>query len=378
MLSLTLVLSGMSAQHLAQLRRGHRFGVVAANDLASLGLGLLAAYWLAKRGAGYWALVAQQLVQCAATALGAWTSCRWRPALPKRTPGVGPIVRYGLHLTAFNVMNYFARNADNCLIGRYCGSIALGLYTRAYQLFQAPLSQVTWPLSNVALATLSRLTDDPETYRRSYLGAVEKIAIVTVPIVSVLLVCADWVVAIALGPRWHSVAGIFRILALAGLVQPMTSTLGWLFMSQGRTRDMAQCGAITAALAVASFVVGLPWGVRGVATSYVFVDLLLRTPITFALVGRSGPVSGADLWRLVGPFAAIGATIVGLLFVLRGYTAWSNPWAGIAASAALATVVAAAALSSYKRGRLAALDLLKLIRGMVSLLVGPGPLGPTN
>jgi PST family polysaccharide transporter len=346
-----------------------RFGVVAANDIVSLAAGLLVALWLAQRGAGYWALVAQQLVQGAACAVGGWTACRWRPSLPRRGEDIGAIVRYGVHLTSVNLVDNLARNADNCLIGRYCGVIQLGLYSRAYQFFILPVTQVTGPLGNVALATLSRLTEQPEAYRRSYLRAVEKIAIVTVPGAAILLVCADWVVAIMLGPHWGAVSAILRILGVAALTQPMTTTVWWLFTSQGRTREMTRWGGILSALAVAAFVIGLPWGARGVAGAYVVVDLVFRLPISFALVGRTGPVGARDLWRLVTPFMTIGGATVAALAAFRTCTAWSSPVTGIAVSAALAAVVTAAGLASYEGGRAAAFDLLRVVRGLATSLV---------
>ena len=50
--------------------------------------------------------------------------------------------------------------------------------------------------------------------------------------------------------------------------QPIASTTGWLFVTQGRTFDMFRWGLIGSTLTVASIIVGLPWGVVGVAASY--------------------------------------------------------------------------------------------------------------
>ena len=45
---------------------------------------------------------------------------------------------FGANLTGFNLVNFFARNLDNILIGKYSGAIELGFYDRAYKLLLFP------------------------------------------------------------------------------------------------------------------------------------------------------------------------------------------------------------------------------------------------
>ena len=92
-------------------------------------------------GAGYWALVINQLVMAGVTVIGAWIACRWRPSWPTRGAGVRSMVSYGGNLTGFNIMSYFARNFDNLLIGKFWGAYQLGVYSRAYQMLLMPMSK---------------------------------------------------------------------------------------------------------------------------------------------------------------------------------------------------------------------------------------------
>ena len=167
------------------------------------------------------------------------------PGLPKKDTGVRSMIRFGGNLTGFATINYFARNGDNLLIGRFWGAEQLGIYVRAYQLMMLPIDQINEPMTTVAVPSLSRLVDAPEEYRRAYLRMIEKIAFLTMPSVGLMIVTADWIVRIVLGPRWAEVATILQILGAAALVQPIANTTGWLFVTQGRTNEifkMAMCG----------------------------------------------------------------------------------------------------------------------------------------
>src|SRR4029453_14358411 len=102
--------------------------------------------WL---GAHYWSLVINQLTMTLTTIAGVWMVCGWRPGFPARGTGVRSMLSYGGGLTGFNVMNYFARNLDNALIGKFWGAAQLGIYSRAYQMLLMPMQQINAPLAAV-------------------------------------------------------------------------------------------------------------------------------------------------------------------------------------------------------------------------------------
>ena len=54
-----------------------------------------------------------------------------------------------------NVVNYWGRNADNLLIGRFAGAASLGLYNRAFNLMSLPVQQVSMVLGRVMFPVLS-------------------------------------------------------------------------------------------------------------------------------------------------------------------------------------------------------------------------------
>src|SRR5262245_14150748 len=77
--SITLVLLGISVQHLALLRRTMQFAAIAKIQILSTLAGIAFAIPIAKLGLGYWALVFRPIVSALCTAGGAWLVCRWRP-----------------------------------------------------------------------------------------------------------------------------------------------------------------------------------------------------------------------------------------------------------------------------------------------------------
>ena len=308
------LISGLAVQHEALLRRQMRYFALAAIGLTSVIAGYIVGIIMAWRGFSYWALVASQLAVVTMSTFLTVSLCRWVPSLPKRDTGVRSMIKFGGNLTGFTTINYFSRNLDNLLIGRFWGAQQLGLYSRAYQLMGLPIDQINEPITSVAVPSLSRLTNSPEEYRRAYLRMLEKIALLTMPGVVLMIVTSDWIIHIVLGSQWVGAVRIFVLLGISALFQPVANTTGWLLVSQGRTNHMLQWGLISGPIIMTSIVVGLPWGAVGVAASYAFTRVCIVDPLLYWFVGRKGPVRTMDFYKTMAPFVV--SSLCALLAVL--------------------------------------------------------------
>jgi O-antigen/teichoic acid export membrane protein len=355
---------GLTVQHEALLHRQMRFAAQATCDIVALLVTVAVTIILAWRGAGYWALVGGHLTTGFVYMIGIWAVCRWRPGRPALGSGVRSLLRFGGNLTGFTVVNFFARNLDNMLIGRVWGSQQLGLYAKAYQLLTLPIDQINAPITTVAVPALSRLNDSPDHYRRAYLRIIEKIAVLTMPGIALLIATADWVVLVVLGPQWTAAAHIFAALGVAALIQPITNTTGWLFISQGRTHDMFRYGLVASTIIVAAIITGLSWGAVGVAVVYALVWVCIITPLLFYWVGRTGPVRPRDFYLTVGPAFSAALGVLLALFLFRRSHLIENPLAGLCASFVIACAVALVILCAIPAGRRALRDF-----GEVALIV---------
>src|SRR5437764_17254 len=131
-------------------------------------------------------------------------------------------------------------------------------------------------VATAILPGLSRLQNNPAEYRKLFLRAVGAISLVTVPIVTFAFFFAYDVILVLLGPRWMAVARIFQLLAPAAAVGAMVFAPNWLSQSLGRPEQQFRYALISAPVCIAGFLIGIRWGVEGVATSFsiTFVGLL--------------------------------------------------------------------------------------------------------
>jgi O-antigen/teichoic acid export membrane protein len=314
--SSTFLLGGMTAQHLALLRRQMRFGKLAVIDLLSIVLGSTTAILFALRGGQYWSLVAMIVVQAFVSCAGAWFMSGWKPGLPRRQSGVRPMLKFGGNLAGFNVLNYFTRNFDNVLVGAVLGAGAVGIYSRAYNLLLMPIRQLNGPLSAVAMPALSRLQDRPEEYRRFYLKAVSLIGFLSMPFVGFCAATTKDLVFVVLGPQWADAVRVFQCLTPAAFIGALNVAPGWLCGSLGHTERQLHWAIVSAPISIIAFVVGIVCGgVVGVAIAFSATwPILLVAFMAYACKGS--PVSLKDIrnatWRPA--VATIMASVITWVF----------------------------------------------------------------
>jgi PST family polysaccharide transporter len=352
---------GLAVQHEALLRRQMKFFTLSAIAFVSMVAGYVVGIFLAWYGAGYWSLVFSQLTLLGTSAISVVTLCGWRPGLPRWNSGARSMLTFGGQVTGYSIINYISKNLDNLLIGKFWGAQNLGLFSKAGQLVSLPSEQIDEPLATVAVPVLSRLEDEPERYRRVYLRMLEKVMLLTMPAVTLVIVSSDSVVQLVLGSQWTAASRIVFFLGIAALFQPILNTMGWLFLSQGRSREMLQWSMINAPISIASILCGLPWGPVGVAASYSLTRVLVVNPLVYWLMGRSGPVRTRDLYGHLAPFvlSSVAAFLACLAF--RSYVVLGSTILTIAANGVIILGTTLAFLLLFPVGRSALLDVKYLL-----------------
>jgi len=322
-LSVAFLFAGLTVQHQALLRRQMRFSALAVIDVAAVFVGTVAAIVTAVWGARYWSLVVQEVTMAASAAVGAWLASGWRPAWPSRRSGVRRMILFGGNVSGFNFVNYFARNLDHLLLGKFWGPDVLGLYSRAYGLLMLPISQLTSPMGAVAMPALSRLQDDSQRYARYYARFVLLLSFVSMPLVVLLGVCSENAVRLFLGDQWMGASRIFQILALTAFIQPVLSTAGIVVLSLGQTARLFRLGLFCGSAAILSFLAGIRWGASGVAWGYCIANYMTMLPMLWYSF-RMSPVSVTCFFRTISrPVAAsliMAASVLGLRLLLTGHS----------------------------------------------------------
>ncbi len=323
-LAINFIFGGLTVQHQALLRRQMQFTSLAKIEIVAMGIGVITAIVAAECGFGYWALVLMLTATTLSNAIGVWIACSWRPGLPKLNSGIGSMLSYGGNLTGFNLVNYFSRNLDNILIGRYWGSEQLGLYAQAYKLMRLPTQQINNPINSVALPTLASLQSEPEKYSRYYYKAILLITTLGMPIVAFMFATADSLILLMLGQQWLGAAPLFKYLMPAAFIGTFNFAIGWVHQSLGRTDRQLRIGMVMAGINSTIFLISIHWGAIGVAKAYgLSQPLLIIFSLKYCYWGTHLRVRDFAKTIARPTFASIGAALI-LIGIQYKYLVFTN------------------------------------------------------
>jgi PST family polysaccharide transporter len=187
-----------------------------------------------------------------------------------------------------------------------------------------PIRQLNAPLAAVAIPAMSRLAGNPLEYRRYYIRALSLLTAICVPLSMAMLCLSRPIVVLVLGERWIEAVDVFRLLAISLLVQPVMNSCGWIYISQGRTKSLRNWGICASLALIASFVIGLPLGIRGVAASYAACMIILAIPcVHFALRGTSIR-TGEAFKLLIGAIFATTPAVITYAIAIKASTPLAN------------------------------------------------------
>jgi O-antigen/teichoic acid export membrane protein len=312
-MALVFVLNAIGIVPKAILQRGLRLRRLAFNDVTATIFGAVLNLVLALRGAHVWSLVIASLCS---SAIGAALACgatkTLRPSLHWNL--IEPLLKVGANLLGFNFVNYWARNADNLIIGKMLGERELGVYVRAYSLMMLAMSQVAATVSSGMIPALALVKEDRPRTQRMYLRALGMTAFVSFPLMVGLCASADTFMRTVYGAKWLDAIPILRVLALVGALQAVLNPVGWIFVSQGRTDRMFRIGTLTALVIVVGFAVGATFhSAQAVAWSYFVTNLIICLPE----MKVAGDCIGLGLGQMLGILRKSTASAV-----LMGVVVW--------------------------------------------------------
>jgi O-antigen/teichoic acid export membrane protein len=276
-LSLSFVVGSLGATHAALLHRAMDFRSISVRVTASTIAGGIVGVTLAILGFGAWSLIAQALVVALVSTTLLWISLPWRPRFMYSRRSLVDLGSFGARIFGVRILDYVRLNGDKILVGRVLGSAPLGAYTVAFNIVLMPLSRLFIAVADPMLPALSRLQDDRERVAAAWLRVNRVVAGIFAPALLGLVVVAPDFVTVLLGERWAQVGPLLQILSIGVLAMGVSALGTQVLTALDRAGTLLRFSIAETALLVVAVVVGLRWGIVGVAVAYTSASMASRT-----------------------------------------------------------------------------------------------------
>jgi PST family polysaccharide transporter len=312
-LSLTFLITAVGAVPSALLHRRMAFKAFAVRQLLSITVGSCVGVALAFAGAGAWALVGQSLTSAACSTVVVLVNARWRPRMRFSGPHWRELARYGRAALGIDVLDFVSNRFDDLLIGLVLGTTALGYYGVAYRTYAIALEVISYSLSAVAFPIFSRIISDHERARRALLITTKFAVCIIVPVFVGLTALADQALVGLFGPQWRPAVAVLRILCVGAALSAGIALARDVVLAAGSPRLELKRLLLASVLLCIAFVVGVQWGLAGVAYGRVAV-VVLMVPIEAYILHRVLQFDVRSyLLSWIRPLPAVAAMLVVVL-----------------------------------------------------------------
>lgn len=243
-------LNSLATQPLAILRRGLNQKKINIIETGSLMGSSLVAIFMATNNYGYWSIVFQTFSMYFFRSSALILTSGFVPRYPKDFLCALPELKKGIWFAFSNYICYFQLYLGGILVGHFYGSVILGNYQRAYAVKSMPTQYVAMSVTDVMVAALAALRDNPEKLAKAYHGALYKSSVIGCPAGIFLYIGASEVIHILYGDKWTEAGLYLKWFSLAAFALPISTSTIWLFLAAGRAREQFSMNAILSIIAV--------------------------------------------------------------------------------------------------------------------------------
>lgn len=298
----------------ALIKRQMRFPQVMLVQFVALVFGASAAVASAWRGAGYWSLPIQLLIVEVTRGLGVFALSTWRPATASDA-GSGTLAEMRQSwraLGGLHVATWLNDQPDRLAIGRLGGAPVLGYYDTARRWSWYPFDEPFFALTDLAVASLSRVHHDTERFKRAATRAILTILTVSMPGIAFVGVATESFVNVLLGSQWSPAIPFMRVLCVMAFVGSLARVSQWIHLSRGHAGWLVRWSLYVQTPVVAlAVLIGCRWGALGVTIAMSLALAALALPaVAFAV--RGSPIAFRDALRVASrpALASLAAAVV--------------------------------------------------------------------
>ena len=253
-LSLTLIISGVKNIQQAYVSRNLLFKKFFFATLGGTIGAAVIGIWMAWRGYGVWALVAQHLFNATLDTIILWATVKWRPKRAFSLERLKGLFSYGWKLLVSALLDTGYNNLRSLIIGKLYTSADLAFFNRGKQFPNLIVTNINTSIDSVLLPTMSKEQDNRDRVRDMTRRAIKTSTFIMMPLMMGLAVCAVPLIRIVLTDKWLPAAFFLRIFCFTYAFYPIHTANLNAIKAMGRSDLFLKLEVIKKVVSIAALV----------------------------------------------------------------------------------------------------------------------------
>ncbi|TKS56987.1 MOP flippase family protein [Mesohalobacter halotolerans] len=314
-MAVSIMLSALGKQFKTIEQKNLNFKYIAITDIIGAVFGLGVGLIMAIQGFGVYALVYAALTQYAiSNAIYFAKGVKNRGMIFHfKYQETKFFLKIGIYQVGGQIVNYFNRDLDILLIGKFFGAEILGGYSLAKQLVQRPMQILNPIISKVASPVLSLSQGDDVQLKRRFLKLINIVATANLTAYGLLALFAYPIVFLLYGSEFTDIYVLVQILSAYMFIRSVSSPVGSLVIATGRTDYEFYWNLFVLLIMPISIYIGAQFSIEIVALSILLAMTILLIPAWKLLINR---LCGATMLEYFGSFVPKWGKMIRLIKAL--------------------------------------------------------------
>ena len=186
------------------------------------------------------------------------------------------------------IINYFCRNLDNILCGKYLSKVDLGQYNKSYTLMMMPINLVPSVINSVLHPILSDYQNDKNIIYEKFLKLLDFLSLISFFLSGLFFLAGREIILLMYGSQWVAAIIPFQLLGLSLWGQLLTNTTGTIYQSIGNTKLMFKNALVTSTIIIIAIVMGIYLGSINTLAICVSVGYMVNYFVSFFVLVKFG------------------------------------------------------------------------------------------
>lgn len=261
-IGLNIIISSFSIVQRAKLTINVDFKRQAKASLVAVLVSGAIGIFLAYKGWGVWALVAQTLSNSLLNTLLLWIFAKWIPKWVFSRESFHTLFSFGSKLLLSGLLHTIYINLYSLVIGRRYSSMDVGFYNRAYQFANFPSINIVGIINRVIFPIQCEMQDDNERLKTSFIKYLRMSCFIIFPLMIIMAVLSKPFILLLLTEKWLPAAELLSILCFAYMWYPVMVVNNQILNVKGRSDYFLYAEIIKKIVAITILLITLPFGVR--------------------------------------------------------------------------------------------------------------------
>ena len=247
-----------------QLRKNLNFKILSIVTITTSLVALSVTIFMAYKGFGVWALVAQNLITAAIPALVFWFFVKWRPTWTFSWRSFKELFGFGFYMFLTHLLNSFGQQIQGLLIGKAYNPSTMGYYSKAHSVEKMASGSVSSIMTQVTYPLYAEAQDNRQVMINMIKRITMTLSYFTFPIMFILILVAKPLFVLLYSERWLLCVPYFQVLCVAGLANCLMTVNLQTISAIGKSKVMFVWTVVKRVVGVGAIVIGLLlFGMKG-------------------------------------------------------------------------------------------------------------------